>query len=93
MFPMAQELRIGGQFPRRRAGIFHIVVEADGILAALENESLGDRQSLTIAPGQRHTQFVGAGLQRIGALGSLEVGQMRRGRHARASGEPALQQV
>ena len=90
---MPQDLSVRGQVARRWAVVFHIVLKMDGVLAALENECLGDGEALAVRPGQGYAQLISARREDERRLIRLPQHLVRGRGFTRAAYQAALQQV
>ena len=93
VFPVAQELRIRGQFAGGGRVVAHVIDQIDGIAAAGQHKGLGDGETMAVAPDQRHAQFGRARTEFEGAAARAPGGQMRGRGFARLAGETRLQHV
>ena len=60
---VAQDLLVGRIAPGCRGAVMDLVLKADAIVPAMQYQGLGDRQTLAIAPLERQSQLLLAGLQ------------------------------
>ena len=82
---IAQDLRVRARSPGRAAAVVYLVLHVDAVLAAMEHEGLGDRDSRRIGPGERYAQLVAAIEGVIGLLARIgrEMGGIGRAARAR----------